>query len=284
MKAIFIVLFLVLTTSLGFSQNSTTSQIDITNPAKKQYSKGRLYFYWGYNRDKFTKSDIHFKGDNYDFTLKDVVAKDKQNKFAYDPYFKLDAITIPQYNLRVGYYLTDNWDISFGIDHMKYVMKQDQVVDINGYIRNTDTNYNADYVHQDIKLTGDFLKFEHTDGLNYVNMEVRHSNILFDFNKVKFSLHEGLGIGFLYPRTNTTLLGQQRHDDFHVAGYGLSGVVGARVAFFNKFFIQSEYKGGFINMPDIETTYSKTDKADQMFFFSQVNIVVGGIINLHKKK
>ncbi|AFM02841.1 hypothetical protein Fleli_0361 [Bernardetia litoralis DSM 6794] len=277
MKAILIVVFFMLMPCMGFAQTDLS-------PINKSISKGRMYFYWGYNRGWFTNSDIHFKGSNYDFTLKDVVAKDRQSKLAADPYLKLNKLTIPQYNLRIGYYLTENWDISFGIDHMKYVMQQDQTVEINGYIHNTSSNYNADYSNNDIQLTGDFLKFEHTDGLNYVNVEVRHSNLLFDFNKIKISLNEGLGIGFLYPRTNTTLLGQQRHDDFHVAGYGIGGVVGARVAFFNKFFIQSEFKGGYINLPDVETTYSELDKAKQMFFFSQLNIVFGGIINLHKKK
>ncbi len=275
MRAILLIIFLLFSSNICFSQSSI--------PVTKNFSKGRMYFYWGYNRGWFTKSDIHFKGNNYDFTLEDVVAKDRQSKLAADPYLRLNKITIPQYNLRIGYYLTENWDISFGIDHMKYVVKQNQTVKINGYIHNTASNYNADYIDNDIKLTDDFLKFEHTDGLNYVNLEVRHSNTLFDFNKIKISLNKGVGVGFLYPRTNTTLLGQQRHDDFHVAGYGFSAAVGARVAFFNKFFVQSEYKGGYINMPNIETTYSAADKGQQMFFFSQLNIVVGGIINLHKK-
>lgn len=275
MKTICIVIFFVLMPFMGFAQTGL--------PVNQSISKGKMYFYWGYNRGWFTDSDIHFKGSNYNFILKDVVAKDRQTKFGVDPYFKLNKITIPQYNFRIGYYLTEKWDVSFGIDHMKYVMKQDQIVDIDGYIHDTQSNYNADYFHEDIQLTGDFLKFEHTDGLNYVNIEVRHSDLLFDFNKVKISLHEGVGVGFLYPRTNTTLLGQQRHDDFHIAGYGVSGVVGARIAFFNMFFVQSEYKGGYINLPDIETTYSKSDKAYQTFFFSQLNVVFGGIINLHKK-
>ncbi|WP_338790978.1 hypothetical protein V9L05_22820 (plasmid) [Bernardetia sp. Wsw4-3y2] len=277
MKAILLVVFFTLISYLCSAQT-------VTPPIPKQISKGRLYFYWGYNRGWYTKSDIHFKGKNYDFTLKDVIAKDRQSKFAVDPYFKLNKITIPQYNFRIGYYLTENWDVSFGIDHMKYVMQQNQIVDINGYIHDTSSNYDADYFHNDIKLKDDFLQFEHTDGLNYVNVEIRHSSLLFDFNKIKISLNKGLGVGFLYPRTNTTLLGQQRHDDFHVAGYGIGGVIGARVAFFNKFFIQSEFKGGYINLPDVETTYSKSDKAEQTFFFSQLNIVFGGIINLRKKQ
>lgn len=151
MKAILIVVFFMLMPCMGFAQTDLS-------PINKSISKGRMYFYWGYNRGWFTNSDIHFKGSNYDFTLKDVVAKDRQSKLAADPYLKLNKLTIPQYNLRIGYYLTENWDISFGIDHMKYVMQQDQTVEINGYIHNTSSNYNADYSNNDIQLTGDFFE------------------------------------------------------------------------------------------------------------------------------
>jgi len=33
---------------------------------------GKVYVYWGWNRAIFTDSDIHFTGDQYDFTLRDV--------------------------------------------------------------------------------------------------------------------------------------------------------------------------------------------------------------------
>ena len=44
---------------------------------KKPYSrKGEYYFFWGFNRSDYTKSDITFRGKGYDFTLHDVVAND----------------------------------------------------------------------------------------------------------------------------------------------------------------------------------------------------------------
>jgi hypothetical protein len=39
---------------------------------------------------------------------------------------------------------------------------------------------------------------------------------------IKFNLTEGVGVGLLYPKTNATLLGKERYDDFHVSGYGTS--------------------------------------------------------------
>ena len=266
---------LILLSQFAYAQNQFNPDQDLR--------KGRLYFYWGWNWDQFSKSDINFTGTDYDFTLSNVVANDRQSPFAFNIYLNPANMTIPQYNFRVGYFIKNNWDISFGIDHMKYVMQNDQTVGISGHITNTGTEYDGDYSGEDIVLTKDFLQFEHTDGLNYGNLEVRRSDQIFDFNKTKINFTGGLGFGLLIPRTNTTLLNKERYDEFHFSGYGLHAVAGINVAFFNKFFVQSEIKGGFIDMPDIRTTNSTSDKGSQNFFFSQINVVIGGIINLNKK-
>ena len=53
---------------------------------------------------------------------------------------------------------------------MKYVMVQDQEVNINGYVA-AGTSHDKVYNNEKKKLTEDFLTFEHTDGLNYVLVE-----------------------------------------------------------------------------------------------------------------
>ena len=83
----------------------------------------------------YSNSDISFKGNNYDFTLFDVEAMDRQSKFDLGLYLNPGTITIPQYNLRIGYYLNDKYDISIGVDHMKYVMRAWQASTIDGETR-----------------------------------------------------------------------------------------------------------------------------------------------------
>jgi len=251
--------------------------------------KGKFYIYWGYNRGFYTNSDIRFNGSDYDFTLSDVKSHDHQTEVGYDPYLKADGMTIPQTNFRVGYFFKDHWNISIGDDHMKYVMTQDQVVEINGYIKNTPTDYNDLYEHENIALTGDFLKFEHTDGLNYINVKVRRLDNLIRFGKfspvnIDINLLEGFGAGALVPRTNTTLLGQERYDEFHLSGFGIGGVAGINIMFWDLIFLQSEIKGGFIDMPDIRTTANKNDHASQHFFFTQLNVTLGAQFRLFKPK
>lgn len=247
--------------------------------SKKGY-KGKVFLYWGWNRDGFSKSNIHFKGDDYDFTLKKVVAHDKPSEYSAVEYINPTDVTIPQYNYRVGYYFTDKYSLSFGFDHMKYVMTQDQVVTIDGKIANSYTSFDGVYNNEDIVLTENFLMLEHTDGLNYLNLELRRHERLWNYRKIGLDFIGGIGAGMMVPRTDATLLGKRRHDEFHIAGYGLDALVGLKAQLGNTLFIQTEFKGGFINMPDIRTTYSTSDKASQNFFFSQLNFVFGAEFGL----
>jgi hypothetical protein len=239
------------------------------------YRKGMFSVYWGWNRSHYTKSTLHFTGDDYDFKLHQVIAKDRQSPFDPALYFSPTRMTIPQYNFRIGYFITDRYQISFGADHMKYVVQSNQVVKINGEIQNSGTEYDGIYDNDTIKIRPDFLLFEHTDGLNYENIECRRFEPLFVRKHFSIAFSEGVGVGVLVPRTNTTLLNNARYDEFHLAGYGLDAVVALNLSFFKYFFIQAECKGGFIHMPDIRTTMNPADRASQAFFFSQYNVVFG---------
>ena len=270
------------------SQASITQDFKI--PEKfTAHNKGKFFFYLGGNGAKFTQSNIRFQGDGYDFTLQDVKSKDKPKGFHID-YINPTRMTIPQTNFRVGYFFSDHYNISFGVDHMKYVMIQDQTVNINGYIDLPNSNagavFNGNYNNDAIVLTEDFLEFEHTDGLNYVNLEVARfddvSKIFKITNTDKFQINvtEGIGAGFLYPKTNAKLLGNERHDDYHVSGFGVSAKVGLNFTFFKYFFIMTELKGGYIDMQDIRTTQFTSDKASQSFYFFERELTIGGIFKI----
>ena len=266
------------------------SQEQTVNPTKyTSNNKGKIYIFWGGNRESYSSSDIHFKGDDYDFTLYDVQAHDKPQGWHLD-YANPTRMTIPQTNLRIGYFINDHYNISIGVDHMKYVMTQDQIARISGAVGNSYPDYAGVYLpsgNNTIDLTdGSFLEFEHTDGLNYVNTEfcrVDDISKLFKIrntDKFQINITEGVGGGFLYPKTNSTLLGKERHDDFHVSGFGISAKVGVNFTFFKHFFIQTELKGGYINMNDIRTTNDPADSASQHFLFLQRIIAFGGIFSL----
>jgi hypothetical protein len=279
LKTLFIsIVFLLLNFQL-FSQETIKIHDKYT-----AHNKGKFFVSWGGNRETFSKSDIHFKGTDYDFTIYDVSAKDRPKGWHID-YINPGRMTIPQTNLRIGYFVSDHYSVAIGVDHMKYVMDQDIAVKISGNYPNKNT-FGETLPNNQVLLTEAFLTFEHTDGLNYVNTEVsRHDDIskLFQIgntDKIQVNLTEGIGVGLLYPKTNAKVFNKERHDDFHVSGYGASIKAGLNITFFKHFYIQGELKGGYINMQDIKTTHSNTDSASQEFFFFQKIIAFGGIFRI----
>lgn len=279
-----IILFSILSFIVGTQTIKSQDTIAKTPQRFTAHNKGKMYIYWGGNRESYSESDIHFKGTKYDFTLNNVVAHDKPKGWHVD-YVNPSRMTIPETNFRIGYFINDHYNISLGVDHMKYVMDQNQVVNITGNI-NEDTPFDRNYANEPITLTEEFLTFEHTDGLNYINTEFCRVDDISKLFKVKntdkfqFNVLEGIGAGVLYPKTNAKLLGKERHDDYHLSGFGISAKVGLNFTFFKYFFIETELKGGYIDMNDIRTTSSSNDTASQHFFFLQRIIVFGGIFKV----
>lgn len=288
-----------------FSLN-TFAQEEITVQRYTAHNKGKFFVSWGGNRESYTKSDVNFRGKDYNFTVNDMKAHDKPKGYHID-YVNPANMTIPQTNFRMGYFFSDHYSVAIGWDHMKYVMTQNQIANVTGNINlpadQAGSFYNGDYNNTPVNMflygaqeggipggnQGNppaFLMYEHTDGLNYINTEVsRHDDIsklfgITNTDKVQINLTEGLGAGLLYPKTNTTLLGKERHDDFHISGYGLSAKAGINFTFFKYFYLQGELKGGYINMQDIKTTRSNDDSASQDFFYLQRIIAVGGIFRI----
>ncbi len=272
-KALKIILLISVINNLCHGQNSN----------KSLNNDGRFFVYWGWNQSVYSKSDISFAGENYNFSLENVIADDKPSPFKINIYLNPANATIPQYNFRLGYFINEKYSISLGADHMKYVVRPDQTVKISGQISQTLTQYDGQYDEKDIQIRRGFLELEHTDGLNYVNTELRRQDLLMRWEKVDIQLVSGAGLGILIPRTDATLLNFERHDKFHVAGFGLGGVLGLQFKFGNYFFIQSEYKSGYINMPDIRTTSSTSDVAKQDFLFHQFNILFGSYFGFKGK-
>lgn len=269
--------------SLSLLSLNTYSQEVTTNPYTSG-NKGKIFIYWGGNRGYYSSSDIHFKGNDYDFIVHNAKSHDKPKGWHAD-YINPTRMTIPQTNFRLGYYFTDKYSLSFGFDHMKYVLTQNQEAYVSGSYPNKGS-YSEVLENGNTKLTEDFLKFEHTDGLNYVNLELARTEDISRFvgiyntDKVQLNAVAGVGSGILFPRTNATVLGRERNDEFKVAGYGVSGKIGANVTFFKHFFVQYEAKAGYINILKTPVSNISSEYAKHDFTFVESILVIGGIFKL----
>jgi len=245
--------------------------------------KGTMFIFWGWNRAGFSKSDIRFKGNGYDFTLNNVEAHDRPSELSM-AYIDPTRLSIPQFNFRFAYFLKDNVALVVSQDHMKYVMDQNQIANFRGNI--SDPTYAAMVQNGQVNLADEqFLTFEHTDGLNYVNVGLeKYKNLSSKKNFDIFWAYGG-GVGALMPKSNVKLFGNERSDRYHLAGFGLDARSSINFVFWNHIMARVEGKFGYINMPDIKTTLNnKPDKASQDFVFYQVNFGVGYVFNRKLKK
>ena len=243
--------------------------------------KGNVFGGWGWNRARYTNSDIHFKGDDYDFTLFNVQAKDRQTQFEAKTYFGLKTLTIPQTNIKLGYFINDHIAITLGVDHMKYVMVQNQNVAFEGSI--DDATYMNMVENNAVKLTPQFLTYEHTDGLNYLLTEIEFYQGIFGGNFIDINAYGAFGVGALMPKSNVKLMGYPRNDQFHLAGFGTNLKCGMEVLLGHHFYVRGEAKCGYINMPDIVTrAASINDRASQQFGFAAIDFMIGFNITARK--
>lgn len=262
-----------------------SAQENVETLKYSQNNKGKFFISWGANRAAYSKSDITFKGEGFNFTIQDASAVDKPKGYHVDHINPL-RMTIPQTNLKIGYFFSDKYNIAFGIDHMKYVMNRNKIKNVVGFINlNEDEEgsvYNNTFNGDPYFISEDFLMFEHTNGLNFIYLEVaRFDDIsgffnIYDTDIFQINLTEGFDFGVLEPKTNTTLLKKERLDEFHLSGYGLAAFGGINLTFFKHYYLEGSLKSGYIDMNDIIITDNKNDRASQSFYYFESVLSIGG--------
>ncbi len=219
MRKCFVLLLLIVQTTISFARVFSDTSI-----VKK---KGSFYILWGYNRERYTKSTIHFKNDGdpnlknefgvYDFRIYKAVAHDAPD---FDKLPDVINITIPQFNARAGYYFNNERDfgIEINYDHAKYVVTDGQKMRIKG-------NILGQMVDKDTVFSRNDFHFEHTDGANFWMFNVMKRWKLYTSKNEKHNI--GLvvkpGIGFVMPRTDVTIFGQRLNNNWKIAG-AIAGV------------------------------------------------------------
>jgi len=277
-KRAFSFFFSLLFLSSVFSQeqNQPAAQADCNCPGGIKKGKGIFYISWGYNRDWFSKSNLHFKSgksDNYDFTLYGVKAKDRPGFNELLETAASGDFTIPQYNYRFGYYFNKHdIGIEINFDHTKYVVIQDQKIPIKGQIHGIDMD-------KDTLLNASFLKFEHTNGANFLmgNFIKRITWLHSANNKHWLSAIIKTGAGVMIPKTDVTLFGTRVDNKFHLAGWLVGLEPGLRYDF-RHFFMEATGKGAFVDYTDVLTV--DTGRANHSFWCFEAILVAGFQFNL----
>jgi hypothetical protein len=206
----------------------------------KAHDRGSLYVNWSYNRDWYTKSDIHFKNDksdDYNFTFHDAVAHDHPSM---SDFWKLSNLTVPQYDLTVGYMFHDKNDLGIEVswNHLKYVVDDNQTMRVSGEIR----GFKFD---RDTLVTPDFVHLQHTNGNNYlmVNLVKRHS--LTAGRHVALSAVGKVGGGPMISYTISSIFTSHAEGPFHYEGWVAGASAGLRLELYHYFFLNTDFQGAY---------------------------------------
>ncbi len=246
---------------------------------KKRNRKGSFFLSWGYNRSGYSSSDIHFTGPDYDFTLHDISAVDRPTPLSAEIYLNPSQLSIPQYVGRVGYFFNERTSISLVFSHLKYIAVQNQRTRISGRIgAEGSEDFAGEYENTPITMEESFLRFEHTNGLNYLSLELERLFPLWLNSGRSIGLFAtvGGGGGVVVPVSDVTLFNTRRINQAHLAGYGFSSNLGLRLEFLDRLFLQGYGSGGYMNLPSILTrSGGGSDRASQYLFFREGAVVMG---------
>jgi hypothetical protein len=248
--------FGVLWTLLPFSLRAQK----VTATESIHRDKGSVYFNWGYNRDWYSTSTIHFvnnKTDNYDFIFVDAKAHDQPDM---EQYWHIDRLTIPQYDFNIGYFFKSKNSLGLEIswDHLKYVVTDNQVMHVIGNIR-------GKYIDKDTLVTPDFVHLQHTNGNNYLMLNLVKRQTIMDGKTFQLSGIGKIGAGPLMSYTISNVLGSYDSGHFHYHGWVAGASVGLRLYILKYVFLQTDIQGAFANYTNTELGADRQGLATHQF-------------------
>jgi len=234
-----------------------------------------IYLQWGYNAEWYSKSNIHFTMANGDrFTLHKAAAKDKPDMRGI--FETPQQISIPQYNYRIGFYINQkrSRSIELNFDHLKNVLIDGQKVHVSGTIDGISVN--GDSILNPLT----FLHFEHTDGGNLLHFNyVEQATLLLEKHSKRPLLNFiwKAGAGITIPRTDFTYRGNRLNNNFHIAGFNISGETGVRIYPFKKVFLEFTGNSGYVKYVNslYNTKLLKGNRARHSFYYFEMIGLLG---------
>jgi hypothetical protein len=198
---------------------------------------GREFFVsWGYNGDSYGRSDLHISQPalENDFTLVGVRARDSKG---WTDLFN-HSLTVPQYNVRFGLFFNERWGIEVALDHIKWIVRQDQDVRMTGTLGGAP-------VDAAVMLTPDVLRYQLNNGANpiFINL-IRRVRLAGEGGRTgHVALLAKAGGGFAVPHTENTVFGQPNEKGFQFfQGWNVDAVAAVRIHIFRPVYVEVEEK------------------------------------------
>jgi hypothetical protein len=208
----------------------------------QQQRNHEFYFSWGYNTEWYTHSNLHISQPGYgnDFVFEDIKGHDHRG---WDGQFFTKALSIPQYNYRLGYVFNEKKGLAFEVnfDHTKYIFADDQLVHIKGTVHNEPYDGHAVFIENDAPGVYSSSYYFLNNGANFLLFNiVKRWQLL--ANRKQTLRVDGLakfGIGPVIPHVQNKFFDQPANDPHFQLGGWNTGIEGAlRITFFSRVYLE----------------------------------------------
>jgi hypothetical protein len=211
-------------------------------------------------------------------------------KFDPNVYLNIKYFSVPQFNVRFGRFITDQFSVSVGWDHMKYRLTPTQSCILNGYIDTTKyagQQYTGNFNNQQILYTTSFMDFHHSNGFNFIRAAAEYRAPVWTDKTNKNGLYMWCSgnLGFFLPWTDFTFYGERHLNWLHVAGWGWSASSGLRMEMGKHFFAQvgAQFGRSYLGNIMLEDG-DKNARAQQAITFMERSWSIGTYFGGGKKK
>lgn len=267
--------FLILSSYLLLFSNYVALAQTANLPASKQKKKqktGSLYFSWGYNEEWYTRSTVHIKqdalGDDYEFVH--VKARDHKG---WDEGLFSKALTIPQYNYRLGYYFNEKQDlaIELNFDHTKYLIIDGETVHLKGTHNHVAIDTNLVFSQPN----GFYYYLNNGANFFLINIVKRVGLYKDKSRNLLVDLTGKAGVGPVIPHVQNSLFGHPNDQGFQFGGWNTGLETALRTTFMHYAFIEFSQKVDYARYSNLKL-YQGTAK--QNFGTYELILSIGAII------
>ena len=230
---------LILTaTVLSLAQFSASAQD--APPAKKHRIKS-FYASWGYNEEWYTNSTIHVSQTalgNY-FDLLHAQAHDHMGWNEKGLIFN-KAVTIPQYNYRLGFFVNDKQDlaIELNFDHTKYIIADQQSIRLRGTLNGKATDSMIVFS----QANGDYYFLNNGANFFLFNLVKRKALYQSKHNNLRYDFLGKIGIGPVIPHVQNSFFGNANDPHFQLGGWNTGIETAVRATFYKYCYLEFSQK------------------------------------------
>lgn len=221
----------------------TTTQATTDKASPKSLSHDKVWFAWGYNKEWYTRPDIHVVQPdlNNDYTYLAVQAHDHPG-WNEKSIFKM-ALTIPQYNYRLGYWINEEkgWGLELNFDHTKHIIADSQLVRVQGTLNGRFTDSLVLWQRK----TGNYYFLNNGANFFLFNVVKRWNWYSCATAPIRIDAIARLGFGPLVPHVENELFGRHNKTQFQFGGWNTGAEFGIRASLYHKLYLEFTNKADY---------------------------------------